>query len=80
MIDKSSPSNSHLPSLSNLRGCIQTLVRDLFPYPILANPTVPDLPLIRQWLLDEGSISKADLIKLVKDTTRLLSNKYINND
>lgn len=44
-------------------------------YPDPSNPSIPDLALIRQWLLDEGSISKADLVKLVKDTTKILKSE-----
>ena len=39
----------------------------------LGNPTVPDLKLITQHLLDEGTISKKELVRLVKDVTELLS-------
>jgi hypothetical protein len=74
MTDKSKLSNFLLLSLSKLKRCGQTPVYFLHENFILANPTIPDLALIRQWLLDEGSISKADLIKLVKETTKMLSN------
>jgi hypothetical protein len=33
----------------------------------IENPTVPNLKLIREHLLAEGSIAKAELVKLVKD-------------
>jgi len=44
---------------------------------IIGNPNIPDLSLIRQWLLDEGSIAKPELMKLIKDVTSVLSNLLI---
>lgn len=44
-------------------------------YPDSANPTIPDLELIRQWLLDEGSIGKNELVKLIKDVTKVLKSE-----
>ena len=50
-------------------------------YPNLTNtnlyigmPTVPDLAKIRQWLLDEGSVAKSELVKLIKDVTKVFCN------
>jgi hypothetical protein len=39
----------------------------------LDKPNVPDLYTIRKHLFEEGSVGKAELIKLIKDTTQLMS-------
>ena len=39
----------------------------------IARPSVPDLSLIRQHLLDEGTITKSELVRLIADVVQLLS-------
>jgi hypothetical protein len=38
---------------------------------------VPDLELIRKHLLEEGSIGKPELMRLITDVTKMLSKRYI---
>jgi hypothetical protein len=40
-------------------------------YPDSSKPNAPDLTRIRQHLLEEGSISKTDLVKLITDVTAI---------
>ena len=41
------------------------------------NANVPDLGIIRQHLLDQGTVAKPELVKLLKDTLNVFSNSYI---
>lgn len=44
-------------------------------YPDPSRPNVPDLAVIRQHLLEEGTIAKAELVKLIKDANALLKSE-----
>jgi len=44
-------------------------------YPDASQPDLPDLALVRQFLLKEGSFAKEQVIKLLTDVTKLLSKR-----
>ena len=78
MTDKLEVLNYHLLNLYQHKRCILMQVRlQLRLIRSIGNPNIPDLSLIRQWLLDEGSIAKPELMKLIKDVTSVLSNLLI---
>ena len=55
------------PSISLLSAYTLTHIK------CIDNQSVPDLETIRKHLNDEGTISKIELIRLIKDTTRVFS-------
>jgi len=66
--------------------CNDRPVKDLAPpphrplspallYPDPAQPDLPDLALVRQFLLKEGSFAKEQVIKLLADVTKLFSKR-----
>ena len=40
---------------------------------LLAKPDVPNLQIVRQHLVDQGTVGRAELVKLVKDVTAVFS-------
>jgi hypothetical protein len=39
---------------------------------ILGKPTVPNLAVVRKHLVDQGTIGRAELMKLILDVTKLM--------